>query len=67
MRTDAEIGRDGVLALISALGSVEAERFISLINRERFNYAEWRATQCEGGTVSTLAEKARLHRAAGPR
>lgn len=67
MKTDAEIRRDGVLALISALGSVEAERFISLINRERFNYTEWRATQWEGETVSTLAEKARLQRAAGQR
>jgi len=52
MKTDAEIRRDGVLALISALGSVEAERFISLINRERFNYTEWRATQWEGETVA---------------
>jgi hypothetical protein len=37
MRTDTEIRVEGVRALTSALGSVEAERFITLILREPFD------------------------------
>jgi len=32
----------GMEALIKKLGTVEAERFITLILREPFNYTEWR-------------------------
>ena len=64
MKTDAEIRHEGVRALMHALGTVEAERFIALINRERFDYTEWRRAQWQDETVATLAEKARLKRAA---
>ena len=46
-------------ALVRALGTVEAERFIALINRERFDYTDWRRGQWQDETVATLAEKAR--------
>ena len=49
---------------MQALGTVEAERFIALINRERFDTTEWRRAQWQDETVATLAEKARLQRAA---
>ena len=62
MRTDTEIRHDGLQALSHALGPVEAERFIALINRERFDYTEWRKTQWADETVATLAERARLIR-----
>jgi len=29
-------------ALIGALGLVEAERFLMVVSRERFDYTEWR-------------------------
>jgi len=45
---------------------VEAERFVALINRERFDYTEWRKTQWLDETVASLAAKARGLRAAGP-
>ena len=64
MKTDAEIRHEGVRALLHALGTVEAERFIALINRERFDTTEWRRAQWQDETVATLAEKARLQRAA---
>jgi hypothetical protein len=32
----------GMEALIKKLGTVEAERFITLILREPFNYTEWK-------------------------
>ena len=39
--TDNEIKIQGVDALIKSLGEVQAERFISLILREPFDYTEW--------------------------
>lgn len=38
MKTDAVIKQEGISALISKLGYVDAERFIVLINREPFDY-----------------------------
>jgi len=39
--TDNEIKVQGIEALISSLGEVQAERFISLILREPFDYTKW--------------------------
>ena len=39
--TDNEIKLQGLDALISSLGEVHAERFISLILRQPFNYTKW--------------------------
>ncbi len=41
MITDTEIKLRGLRALADALGEVHAERFITLIMREPFNYTEW--------------------------
>jgi hypothetical protein len=59
MRTDAEIRAVGIQLLTNALGFVEAERFIALINRERFDYTKWRENQWQGETVASLAQRAR--------
>ena len=39
--TDNEIKSQGIEVLISSLGEVQAERFISLILKEPFDYTEW--------------------------
>lgn len=39
--TDTELKIQGVEALIDALGEVMAEKFITLISREPFDYTEW--------------------------
>jgi hypothetical protein len=39
--TDTEIKVRGLKALADALGHVEAERFITLLMREPFDYTEW--------------------------
>ncbi len=64
MKTDVEIRLNGIRALLQALGAVDAERFVALINRERFDYTEWRKTQWQDETVASLAAKARGLRAA---
>lgn len=64
MRTDSEIRAEGFRALMSALGDVEAERFIALLNREHFDYTEWRKGQWVDQSVSELAAQARALRQA---
>jgi hypothetical protein len=39
--TDADIKTQGMKALIGALGEVNAERFVTLLMRDRFDYTEW--------------------------
>lgn len=41
MRSDMLIKSDGMRVLAENLGIVEAERFITLILREPFDYTEW--------------------------
>ena len=42
MMTDAEIKQKGIHILAQYLGDVEAERFIALMLRDRFDYTKWR-------------------------
>lgn len=39
--TDSEIKQKGLGALMDALGEVDAERFITLLNRDPFDYTMW--------------------------
>lgn len=41
MRTDNVLRREATEALIYALGEVDAERFIAMIKRDKFDYTEW--------------------------
>ena len=41
MRAEMVLRDEGMKVLINNLGKVEAERFISLIIREPFDYTEW--------------------------
>ena len=40
--TDNAVRIAGMQALIDKLGYVDAERFVSMISREHFDYTEWR-------------------------
>ena len=62
MKTDNELRMAGMKALLLALGPVEAERFVTLVNRERLDYTEWRRQQWLDETVGDLAGKARALR-----
>ena len=49
----------GMEALIQRLGTVEAERFITLIIKEPFDYTEWRKENLfKNMTVEQLSEEA---------
>jgi hypothetical protein len=58
MKTDTELRVQGMQILVKALGEVEAERFVMLMNREQFDYTEWRQFQWLDESVESLAVKA---------
>jgi len=58
MMTDTEIRIKGADALRNSLGMVEAERFISLILREPFDYTKWRQDLFEDSTIEEVSAAA---------
>lgn len=58
MITDTEIKLKGLKALTESIGDVEAERFISLIQREPFDYTEWRQGLDEELSIEEISKKA---------
>jgi hypothetical protein len=58
MITDTEVKVKGFKALMDSLGSVDAERFISLIQREPFDYTKWQRTLWEGQSVEEISRNA---------
>jgi hypothetical protein len=62
MLTDTEIKRKGFKILVEKLGDVDAEKFISLINKEPFDYTQWQSTLWSDQTTDQLSEKAMNYR-----
>lgn len=62
MKTDTEIKVKGTKALIKAMGPVEAERYIALISRERFDYTKWRETMLPEGSIADISKLAMKYR-----
>ena len=58
MKTDTIIKQEGFKALRQKLDPVEIERFIVLINREKFDYTKWREKLFEDMTIDQIADKA---------
>lgn len=58
MITDTEIRLKGLKALTVSLGDVEAERFISLIQREPFDYTKWRQDLDDDLSIEEISKKA---------
>jgi hypothetical protein len=61
MRTDTEIRLEGMKILFANMDIVEAEKFISIIQRDKFDYTKWRQNLYEGLSVRELSKKAMLH------
>jgi hypothetical protein len=62
MKTDTEIKVEGTKALIKAMGTVEAERYIALMAREKFDYTKWRKTMLPEGSVQEISKAAMQYR-----
>ena len=66
MSTDTEVRIRGLRALVEALGTVEAERFITLILREPFDYTQWQRQLWTERSVAELSKAAMAMRSASP-
>ena len=53
-----EIMNRSINCLIQQMGVVEAEKFFSIINREKFDYTKWQQQLFEGMTLDEVNEKA---------
>jgi len=62
MLTDTEIKKKGFKILVEKLGDVDAEKFISLINKEPFDYTQWQSSLWSDQTLEQLSEKAMNYR-----
>ena len=54
MRTDNIVRVEAMNVLINALGSVDAERFISMVKRDTFDYTEWQQKLWEGLSIEEI-------------
>ena len=57
-KTDSVLRWQGMDVLIKYLGEVDAERFISLMIREPFDYTKWREENLPDEDVRALSRKA---------
>ncbi len=58
MKTDQMIKREGFAALKAKLDQVEIERFIVMLNREKFDYTKWRKNLFNELSLEELADQA---------
>lgn len=67
MNTGAvEILNKGMRCLIEKLGIVEAEQFISVIIREKFDYTKWQQSYFDGMTPKQIDQAAEVYVAEHP-
>jgi len=65
MLSDTEIRVAGLRALIAALGDVQAEKFIALIQREPFDYTEWQRALWPDKSIEEISQAAMKQRREG--
>ena len=58
MITDTEIRVKGIQILAQYLGDIEMERFIALIQREPFDYTQWRQDIDADESIEDISRKA---------
>ena len=64
MLTDTEIKVTGVDALVAALGEVQTEKFIALIQREPFDYTQWHRSLWPDKSIEEISQAAMKNRRA---
>lgn len=58
IKSDSVLKLEGMNILIKELGEVDAERFISLIIKEPFDYTKWQENLFKNEEVRELSKKA---------
>ncbi|NSW91343.1 MAG: hypothetical protein HPY74_11850 [Firmicutes bacterium] len=56
--TNTVLVNTGMKILIEKLGNVDAEKFISLIIREPFDYTKWQRDLFEGMSIEEISDEA---------
>jgi hypothetical protein len=57
--TETVLMKTGMRVLIEQLGNINAERFVSILLREPFDYTEWRKDNiCVGMTIEEISREA---------
>ena len=54
MNSTTDIMERGINCLLEKLGTIETERFIATIMRERFDYTKWRREYFRDATIEEL-------------
>jgi len=62
--TDTEIKVKGMEVLTAALGEVYAEKFVTLMMREPFNYTAWQRNLWDDKSVEEISKMGMNHRRA---
>ena len=62
MKTDTEIKIEGVQILLKYFGQIETERFITLLQREPFDYTKWQRNLWLDKEVKELSKEAMAYR-----
>lgn len=62
MLTDTEIRKKGFKILVENLGDIDAEKFISLLSKEPFDYTQWQSTLWNSQTIEMISGKAMEYR-----
>ena len=58
MITDEQLKVEGLKALTEALGNVQAEKFIALVMRSRFDYTKWQRKLWVEKSVEEISDAA---------
>jgi len=58
MKSEIALRNEAMDILIKKLGLVDAERFISLIKRDTFDYTEWRRDLYKDMTIDEIFDEA---------
>ncbi len=61
-----EVMNRGMMCLIEKMGIVEAERFISIIIREKFDYTKWQRDYFDAKTPEEISNEASQFEKAHP-
>lgn len=62
--TDSELKSKCFTILAEQVGNVEMERFVMLLNRDTFDYTEWRKNNLlQGETVDSLCDQIEVFQA----
>jgi hypothetical protein len=62
MRTDSALRYEVMDALVRTFGSVDTERFISMVKRDTFDYTEWRRGLWNDMTIEEVYAEAVAHK-----